>query len=209
MMQALNRNRGRLLAFALPLLVAVLSAHAALPARDSCSMAVATVPGGATELGCLPHATRVELLTRIVEPAVIAPLNRDYQLYSALHRWKARESEALAVPASNGHLAAYLDGRTIESQRSQALKESEQAIVRSEARILLLGADLKVASRAATQWIHRQPGRALPASYLQRIVDAAEAIMAEDKLLQAHRDERDDVNRTFDHQLQRVLTLQG
>lgn len=209
MMPTPHRNRGRSVALAVSLLSAVISAQAALPSPSGCRSAAVTVPAAGADLGCLAHSRRLDLLSRIVEPAVIAPLNREYQLHSALHRWRARESQALAVPASNGHLAAYLDGRTIESQRSQALKEIEQAIVQSKARILLLGADLKVASRAATQWIHRQPGRPLPAAYLQRIVVAADVILAEDRLLRARREERSDVNRAFDQELERLLTLQG
>jgi hypothetical protein len=209
MMPTPQQNRGRSLALAVSLLSAVISAQAALPTPSGCSPAAVDVPAAGADLGCLARSRRVDLLSRIVEPAVIAPLNREYQLHSALHRWKARESEALAVPASNGHLAAYLDGRTIEAQRSEALKEIEHAIVRSESRILLLGADLRIASRAATQWIHRQPGRPLPPAYLQRIVAAADVILAEDRLLWAGREKRSEVNRAFDQELERVLTLQG
>ncbi len=211
MTQAFLPARGLALAIVVSLLSALISAHAAMPMQSGCSPLAEALPFGAADLGCLPHSRRVELLSRNVEPAVIAPLNREYRLHSALHRWKAKEAEALAIPPADRRnpLAAYLESRTIEAQRSEALKDAQQAMRRAEARILLLGADLKVASRAATQWIHRQPGRELPASYLRRIVDAADAILEEDRLRRARAEDLDEINRRFDLQLQQVLTLQG
>lgn len=183
----------------------VLSAFNVLSAFDVLS---ATDP---QTLACLTQSKRVELLTRPLAPAVLAPLGRDYRLHSALHQLKAREAEALANadPSTRHPLAAYLDGRAIESMRSQALMDTEREIVRSQSRILFLGIELKAATQAATDWLHRQPGRDLPAAYRQRIVRVAAAILAEDDLLALRNAERDEVNRVFDGELYRVLTLQG
>lgn len=207
----LASSRGLVLAATLSLLTAVISAHAALPKPSGCTRLAEALPSSADDLGCVSHTLRIDLLNRNVAPAVIAPLNREYQLHSALHRWKAKEAAALAVPADVGNnpLASYLDGRAIESLRSEALKGSQRALAQADARILLLGADLKAASRAATQWIHRQPGRDLPSSYVQRIIDAADAILDTDRLRRAGTEERDEINRRFDLKLQQVLTMQG
>jgi hypothetical protein len=195
-------------------------------ACNSFPAAVADSRAAPADFGCLPTEKRVELLSRAPASGLITPLNRDFRQHRALHQWKAQEAAALAAPppadagrpaaeaspaeASPAHpLSAYLQSREIESRRSQALKETRQAILRTEARILYLGTELNVATLATAQWIQRQPGRAPPSSYLQRIVSAADAIQAEQRLLKSRAAERDDLNRHFDEQLQQVLTLQG
>jgi hypothetical protein len=183
--------------------------------------ALAGTRAPAADFGCLPSEKRVELLSRPPASGLIAPLDRNFRQHRALHQWKAQEAAALAAPppadasrsaaeASSAYpLSAYLESREIESRRSQALKETRQAILRTEARILHLGTELNVATLATAQWIQRQPGRAPPSAYLQRIVSAADAIQAEERLLKSRAAERDDLNRHFDEQLQQVLTLQG
>ena len=106
-------------------------------------------------------------------------------------------------------MAAYLQGRRIEALRSDALKDTEAAIVDAQARILKLGLDFRAATRLATRWIHRQPGRGVPSEYLERIMIAADAILSEDTTLKARYEERDMLNRHFDEQLERVLTMEG
>ena len=172
---------------------------------------LAAPPAKGADFGCLPSEKRVELLSRPPAPSLIAPLNRDLPQHRALYQWKAQEAAALAVPrpAEANPLTVYLESRDIESRRSEALKETRQAILRAEARILHLGTELNVATVAAAQWIQRQPGRAPPAAYLQRIVAAADAIRSEELLLKAHGAQRDALNRHFDEQLQQVLPLQG
>ena len=81
--------------------------------------------------------------------------------------------------------------------------------MQAEARILQLGVDLRAATRPATRWISRQPGRGVPAAYLERIMVAADAILTESAALRAHYAQRDALNRHFDDELERVLTMQG
>jgi len=198
----------------LPLFSTTFSAQAALPRQPGCdadSSEVGTPPRSAADLACLSGIDRAELPGRSALPALIPPLARERQLQSALQRWKALEAEALAAPRQErpDALAAYLQGRQIETSRSDALRDTEAAIVQSEARILQLGVDFRAATHLATRWIHRQPGRGVPAAFLGRIVTAADAILAEDTALQARYQERDALNRHFDEQLEQVLTLAG
>jgi hypothetical protein len=209
------RNRAFCLAMAVLLpLSTTFSAQAALPRQPGChpaDLAHAADPARGTDLACLSGTERADLLSRSPVPALIPPLARERQLQSALHLWKALEAEALAAPKHDrpDALAAYLQGRQLETVRSDALKETQAAIVQSEARILQLGLDFRAATQLATRWIHRQPGRGVPSAYLERIVVAADAILAEDSALRVRYEERDALNREFDEQLERVLTLQG
>ncbi len=197
----------------LPLFSTTFSAQAALPLQPGCQAGAADAGSlpGAADLACLGAMDHAELPGRSSLPALIPPLARERRLQSALQRWKALEAEALAVPKQErpDALAAYLQGRQIETSRSDALKDTEAAIVQSEARILQLGVDFRAATHLATRWIHRQPGRGVPAAYLERIVTAADAILAEDMALQSRYQERDALNRHFDEQLEQVLTLAG
>jgi hypothetical protein len=196
----------------LPLFSTTFSPQAALPRQAHCQPAsdAGTLPLAAS-LECLSSIDAAELPGRSALPALIPPLARERQLQSALQLWKALEAEALAVPKQErpDALAAYLKGRQIEASRSDALRDAEAAIVQSEARILQLGVDFRAATHLATRWIHRQPGRGVPASYLERIVASADAILAEDMALQARYRERDALNRHFDEQLEQVMTLAG
>ena len=211
--------RTRAIALAMATLLSLFSstfpAQAALPGHPGCKPSDAprgaVAPPGSGELACLSGAERVDLQTRPAFQALIPPLAREQRLQSALLRWKAREAQALAVPRADGQdaLAAYLEGRELESLRSQALKETEAAIVQAEARILQLGVDLRAATTPATRWISRQPGRGVPAAYLERIMVAADAILTESAALRAHYAQRDALNRHFDDELERVLTMQG
>lgn len=187
-----------------------------MPTQDAgpaaCRNASHLPAGAPADLQCLSQSKRVELLSRPLGPPVIPTQGGDYRLHSALHRLKAREAEALAVADTDRRdsLAAYLNGRTIEAMRSDALRDAEAAIVRSSKRVLLLGVELKAATRAANDWISRQPGRELPGSYRQRIVHAAQAIHAEHRLLALQSTARDEVNRVFDREVHRILsTLQA
>lgn len=196
----------------LPLFSTNFSAQAALPQAGCLAVPADTAAlPRAADLACLSGIDRAELPDRSSLPALIPPFARERRLQGALQRWKALEAEALAVPKHErpDALAAYLQGRQIETSRSDALKDTEAAIVQSEARILQLGVDFRAATHLATRWIHRQPGRGVPAAYLERIVNAADAILAEDMALQARYQERDALNRHFDEQLEQALTLAG
>jgi len=206
------------MALLLSLFSTTFPAQAALPRQSGCQpadLSGGVAPAGGSELACLSGAERTELLGRVVSPGLIPPLipplPRERELRSALHRWKALEAEALAVPMEDrpDALAAYLQGRRIEALRSDALKDTEAAIVDAQARILKLGLDFRAATRLATRWIHRQPGRGVPSEYLERIMIAADAILSEDTTLKARYEERDMLNRHFDEQLERVLTMEG
>jgi hypothetical protein len=208
----------RAVALAMAIVLSLLSssspALAALPGHPACKPVDnpgGSAPAGARDLACLSGAERVELLDRSVALTLIPPLGRERSLQNALHRWKAREAQALATPKPERQdaLAAYLEGREIEALRSEALKETQAAIVRAEARILQLGVDFRATTQLATRWIHRQPGRGVPGAYLERIVSAADAILAETMALQMRYAERDALNRHYDEQLEHVLTMQG
>lgn len=209
-------HRAVALALAIMLSLCSTSPHAvaALPRHPACKPVDKpgeAAPGGSADLACLSGTERVELLDRPVAPALIPPFARERRLQNALHRWKAREAQALATPQPERQdaLAAYLEGREIEALRSDALKDTEAAIVRAETRILQLGVDFRATTQLATRWINRQPGRSVPGVYLERIVTAADAILAEAVALRIHHVERDAINRYFDEQLERVLTMQG
>ena len=161
------------------------------------------------DLNCLPQAKRVELLTQPVAQAALAPLDRDYRLHSALHQLKAREAEALAMadPSASHPLDAYLSGRAIESRRSHALRETRQELARSQRRVVSMSANLMIATRAATDWIRRQPGRDLPPAYRKHIMAAAAAILAENGRRQSLAEACEEVDRDFDRKLNQTLTL--
>jgi hypothetical protein len=187
---------------------------AALPGQPACKPVGKPgdfAPAGSPDLACLSGAERVELLNRVAAPALVPSFARERSLQNALQRWKAREAQALATPKPERQdaLAAYLEGREVEALRSDALKETQAAIVRAEARILQLGVDFRATTQLATRWIHRQPGRGVPGAYLERIVTTADAILAQTVALQMHYEERDALNRHFDEQLERVLTMHG
>jgi hypothetical protein len=214
MKEVLMRAAALAAVFLLPLFSTTFAAQAALPRQAACpadSSGVGAPPRSATDLACLGGIDRAESPARSTLPALILPLARERQLQSALQHWKALEAEALTVPKQErpDALAAYLHGRQIETSRSDALKDTAAAIVQAEARILQLGVDFRAATHLATRWIHRQPGRGVPAAYLERIVTAADAILSEDMALQARYRERDALNRHFDEQLEQVLTRAG
>jgi hypothetical protein len=208
----------RAVALAMAIVLSLLSSTsptlAALPGHPGCKPVNNhgdSAPAGSRDLACLSGAERVELLNRSAAPALIPSFSREQSLQNALHRWKAREAQALATPKPERQdaLAAYLEGREIEALRSDALKDTQAAIDRAEAQILHLGVDFRATTQLATRWIQRQPGRGVPGAYLERIVTAADAILAETVALQMRYEERDALNRHFDEQLERVLTMQG
>lgn len=211
---ALDRAIALSLAILLSLSSTTVTVHAARPGSAPCrsgGLSDGAASAAPAQLACLSDQQRVDLLSKPVAPALLPPLAREHQLQSALHRWKASEAQALAVPPSNrpGALAAYLGGREIEALRTESLRDMQAEIIRAEARILQLGVDFRAATQLATRWIHRQPGRGVPAAYLERIVTAADAILAEGNALQGHYEQRDALNRYFDEQVDRVLTLPG
>jgi hypothetical protein len=216
MKDALQRAVAVSLVILLSLLSIYLPAEAALPrpaeCRDENRTRTASAQSTASvQLACLSGEERVNLLSKSVAPALLVPPAQAQQLQSALHRWKASEAEALAVPPSGSPnaLAAYLGGREIEALRTESLREMQADINRAEARILQLGGDFRAATQITTRWIQRQPGRGMPAAYLERIVSAADAILVENDALQEHYDRRDALNRHFDEQIDRLLTLEG
>ena len=194
------------------LISAAVIAQSSLPRPAECRSAP-ELPAGADvgDLDCLPQAKRVELLTQPVGQAALAPLDRDYRLHSALHRLKAREAEALAVadPSASHPLDAYLTGRAIESRRSKALRDTKRELASSQVRMVSMSVTLVIATKSATNWIRRQPGRDLPPAYRQRIVVAAAVILAENGWRQRLADACEKVNRDFDRRQRRVLTLRG
>jgi hypothetical protein len=180
------------------------------PAPAACAnpRAAADLQGDeAAALACVSQARRVELLEQPPKPTVISSITGAHRLSSALHHWKAKEAEALAVPAleERNPLDAYLEGRTIESMRREALAEVQRAILDAQARVLYLATDFKAATHAAGDWIRRQPGRDLPPAYRERIVKAAAAILVASRDLEMHDTERARVDRHFDEALERVL----
>jgi hypothetical protein len=194
------------------LISAALCAQSPLLHPAQCRSAPGLAAGtGIDDLDCLPQARRVELLSQPVEQAGLLPLDRDYRLHSALHQLKAQEAEALAVPDSSAThaLDAYLNGRAIESRRSKALRDTRRELARSQARMVRMSANLVIATKAATDWIRRQPARDLPPAYRQRIVTAATAILTENDRRQRLAETCEEVNQDFDRRLRRVLTLRG
>ncbi len=214
MKQACSKVIGIALAGALAVLVsAAFSAQVTLPRAPGCP-SIPQLPASAAQAGdlaCLSQSQRAELLSRPIRNTILTPLDRDYHHLAALHQIKAREAEALAVadPTGGDALVAYLDGRAIESMRTQALQDAERAIERLQSRSRVSSTDLKAASKAATDWIRRQPGRELPVDYQHRIIDAAEALLAQSDELQRHIDTRNELNRIFDREVKRVQSLRG
>ncbi|MEO6269235.1 MAG: hypothetical protein ABIP08_02910 [Lautropia sp.] len=202
------------LAGALAVLVsAAFSAQVTLPRAPGCP-SIPELPASAAQAGdlaCLSQSQRSELLSRPVKDTILTPLDRDHHHLAALHRIKAREAEALAVadPTGGDALVAYLDGRAIESMRTQALQNEERAIARLQSRNRISSTDLKAATKAATDWIRRQPGRELPLDYQQRVIEAAETLLEQSDELQRHIDTRNELNRIFDQEVKRVQTLRG
>ncbi len=195
------------------LITTPLSAQAGLPAVATC---IPAAPGllastDVDDLDCLPQARRVELLTLPVETPVLPPLARVNRLQIALHQLKAEESEALAVadPSAGRALDAYLEGREIESKRSAATRRPRRELARSRSRMMRMSADLVIAATAATDWVHRQPGRDLPPDYRQRVVFAAAAILAEDVRRRDLASACDELDREFDRKLRHVLKPLG
>lgn len=180
------------------------------PVATACAnpRAAADLQGDETAaLACVPQARRVELLEQPPKPTVVSSLTGAHRLSSALHQWKAKEAEALAVPAleDRNPLDAYLEGRTIESMRREALADVQRAILDAQARVLYLATDFKAATNAASDWIRRQPGRDLPPAYRDRIVKSAAAILVASRDLEAHDTERKRLDRHFDEALERIL----
>lgn len=212
--QFCSKTIGIALAGALAVLVsAAFSAQVTLPRLPGCP-SIPELPASASQAGdlaCLSQSQRSELLSRPIRNTILTPLDRDYHHHAALHQIKAREAEALAVadPTGGDALVAYLDGRAIESMRTQALLDAERAIARLQSRNRISSTDLKVATKAATDWIRNQPGRELPVDYHQRILDAAEALLAQSDELQRHIDTRNELNSIFDREVKRVQSLRG
>lgn len=158
-------------------------------------------------LACVPPERRAALLEQPPKPTVISSLTGAQRLSNALQQWKAKEAEALAVPPldERNPLDAYLEGRAIETLRSEALADVQRAILDAQARVLLLATDFKAATQAAGDWIRRQPGRDLPPAYRDRIMKAAAAILVASRELRAHDAERARLDRHFDEALERIL----
>ena len=159
MKQICWRTAGVALAGTLGLLVsAAFSEQLPLPRTVDCNPApgLGAAVAEAGDLRCLSQSKRVALLMHPVAQAVLAPLDRDYRLHSALHQLKAREAEALAVadPAASHALKAYLDRRAIESSRSEALRDAERELARSQSRLLQLSTDLN-AAYGLLWWLNR------------------------------------------------------
>jgi len=147
-------------------------------------------------------------LRRIIEP----PLTKEQRAQREAEE-KRRRDEAWARKVQQARdrnlLLTFEDERSLESMRRRDLAEIDHEIRLATQRILTLDQELKAAQEAAQTWQAANPNRALPFVYQQRITETANAILAEDALIDDRRTERDRVNSRFDADARRLRELLG
>ena len=147
-------------------------------------------------------------LRRIIEP----PLTKEQRAQREAEE-KRRRDEAWARKVQQARdrnlLLTFEDERSLESMRRRDLAEIDHEIRLATQRILTLDQELKAAQEAAQNWQEANPNQPLPFAYQQRITETANAILAEDALIDDRRTERDRVNSRFDADARRLRELLG
>ncbi len=126
---------------------------------------------------------------------------------------KERQEEELARKMQQSRdrnlLLTFEDERSLESMRRRGLADIDHEIRLATQRILSMDRELKIAQDTAASWQTANPQKKLPFHYQQRITDSANAILAEDALINDRQAERDRINSRFDADAKRLRELLG
>ena len=149
-------------------------------------------------------------------------LNRDGSVRRVLTRQQEREAaqQALvrqeqerALKAQQAHdrhlLLTYKTPEDLRKRQEQQIQLIDEEISAAMRRILVLDQNLKEEREQAAEWQKKQdrPNARLPYAVQQRISSIANAILAEDALIQERRNERTRLNRDFEANAARLAEL--
>ena len=147
-------------------------------------------------------------LRRIIEP----PLTKEQKAQRDAEEKRRRDeawSRKVQQARDRNLLLTFEDEHSLESMRRRDLADIDHEIRLATQRILALDRELKAAQEAAETWKAANKDKPLPFAYQQRITETANAILAEDALIDDRRTERDRVNTRFDADARRLRELLG
>ena len=139
-------------------------------------------------------------------------LNRDGSVRRVLPPPLTRQQER-ALKAQQAHdrhlLLTYKTPEDLRKRQEQQIQLIDEEISAAMRRILVLDQNLKEEREQAAEWQKKQdrPNARLPYAVQQRISSIANAILAEDALIQERRNERTRPNRDFEANAARLTEL--
>ena len=124
-----------------------------------------------------------------------------------------RQEQERALKAQQAHdrhlLLTYKTPEDLRKRQEQQIQLIDEEISAAMRRILVLDQNLKEEREQAAEWQKKQdrPNARLPYAVQQRISSIANAILAEDALIQERRNERTRLNRDFEANAARLTEL--
>jgi len=124
-----------------------------------------------------------------------------------------RQEQERALKAQQAHdrhlLLTYKTPEDLRKRQEQQIQLIDEEIAAAMRRILVLDQNLKEEREQAAAWQKKQdrPNARLPYAVQQRISSIANAILAEDALIQERRNERTRLNRDFEANAARLTEL--
>ena len=124
-----------------------------------------------------------------------------------------RQEQERALKAQQAHdrhlLLTYKTPEDLRKRQEQQIQLIDEEISAAMRRILVLDQNLKEEREQAAEWQKKQdrPNARLPYAVQQRISSIANAILAEDALIQERRNERTRLNRDFEANAARLAEL--
>jgi len=140
------------------------------------------------------------------------PLTRQ-QEREAAQQALVRQEQERALKAQQAHdrhlLLTYKTPEDLRKRQEQQIQLIDEEISAAMRRILVLDQNLKEEREQAAEWQKKQdrPNARLPYAVQQRISSIANAILAEDALIQERRNERTRLNRDFEANAARLAEL--
>jgi len=140
------------------------------------------------------------------------PLTRQ-QEREAAQQALVRQEQERALKAQQAHdrhlLLTYKTPEDLRKRQEQQIQLIDEEISAAMRRILVLDQNLKEEREQAAAWQKKQdrPNARLPYAVQQRISSIANAILAEDALIQERRNERTRLNRDFEANAARLTEL--
>lgn len=147
-----------------------------------------------------------------VKRVIAAPLT-PAQRREARDREVQRQQDELAQRLQRARdrnlLLTFEDEAALESMRARSMADIDEEIHAARLRILSYDKELKSAQADAEAWLSQNRTQSLPFSRQQRITEAANAILAENALIEERKAERSRIEARFESDRTRLRELLG
>ena len=144
---------------------------------------------------------------------IIAAPQTPEQRRAAAEETRQRQAEELARRIQQARdrnlLLTFEDESALDALRERGLAEIDHEIRIATLRILAIDKELQQAQHEAEAWTRQSKGKPLPFAHQKRITDAANAILAENALIEERTAERNRLEARFESDRNRLRELLG